>query len=201
MSSSNQVSELIFTGREIDNYKFRVVEARILERLDYPFEIECICYYEGISNEPNERTGVSNLIDRNIRLYLNDPSYTNNNSGERIFVYRGYGVDNHIAAHGFGVIHKDIQSGFDPRADQLGSETKDFFNRGRNSGIQGGNDGGHDSAVDLFFPDIVDFQDIFYIYGVFQACFNMVGGNALEEVGLLGIDSANDNIGVAHINS
>lgn len=78
MSSSNQVSELIFTGREIDNYKFRVVEARILERLDYPFEIECICYYEGISNEPNERTGVSNLIDRNIRLYLNDPSYTNN---------------------------------------------------------------------------------------------------------------------------
>ncbi len=77
MSSSNQVSELVFTSREIDNYKCRVVEARILERLDYPFEIECICYYEGISNEPNERTGVSNLIDRNIRLYLNDPSYTN----------------------------------------------------------------------------------------------------------------------------
>ena len=78
MSSSNQVSELIFTGREIDNYKFRVVEARILERLDYPFEIECICYYEGIINKPDEKTGVSNLIDRNIRLYLNDPSYTNN---------------------------------------------------------------------------------------------------------------------------
>lgn len=78
MSSSNQVSELVFTGREIDNYKFRVVEARILERLDYPFEIECICYYESINNEPDEKTGVSNLIDRNIRLYLNDPSYTNN---------------------------------------------------------------------------------------------------------------------------
>ena len=78
MSSSNQVSELVFTGREIDNYKCRVVEARILERLDYPFEIECICYYESINNEPDEKTGVSNLIDRNIRLYLNDPSYTNN---------------------------------------------------------------------------------------------------------------------------
>ena len=55
MSSSNQVSELIFTGREIDNYKLRVVEARILERLDYPFEIECICYYESINNEKKKK--------------------------------------------------------------------------------------------------------------------------------------------------
>lgn len=72
MSSTNQLSELIFTGNDIDNYKFRVIEAKIVERLDYPFEIDCICYYEGISNEPNDQTGVRNLIDRNIRLYLND---------------------------------------------------------------------------------------------------------------------------------
>lgn len=80
MLSDNRESELIFTGKDIYNYKFRVVEAKILERLDYPFEIDCICYYEGLSNEPNEKTGINNLIDRNIRFYLRDPSYSNNKS-------------------------------------------------------------------------------------------------------------------------
>ena len=78
MSLSNQVSELIFTGKDISNYKFRVIEAKIVERLDYPYEADCICYYEGENNEPKANTGIDNLIDRNIRLYLKDPSYTNN---------------------------------------------------------------------------------------------------------------------------
>ena len=78
MSLSNQVSELIFTGKDINNYKFRVIEAKIVERLDYPYEADCICYYEGENNEPKANTGIDNLIDRNIRLYLKDPSYTNN---------------------------------------------------------------------------------------------------------------------------
>lgn len=74
---TNQISELVFTGSDIENYKFRVVEAKIEERLDYPYIIDCICYYEGMVNAPYN-FGVDNLVDRNIRLYLNDPSYTNN---------------------------------------------------------------------------------------------------------------------------
>ena len=41
-------SELIFTGRDIENFKFRVVESKVVERLDYPFMADCICYYEGV---------------------------------------------------------------------------------------------------------------------------------------------------------
>ena len=74
---TNQISELVFTGSDIENYKFRVVEAKIEERLDYPYIIDCICYYEGMVNAPYN-FGVDNLVDRNVRLYLNDPSYTNN---------------------------------------------------------------------------------------------------------------------------
>ncbi len=74
---TNQISELVFTGSDIENYKFRVVEAKIEERLDYPYIIDCICYFEGMVNAPYN-FGVDNLVDRNIRLYLNDPSYTNN---------------------------------------------------------------------------------------------------------------------------
>ena len=40
---TNQISELVFTGSDIENYKFRVVEAKIEERLDYPYIIDCIC--------------------------------------------------------------------------------------------------------------------------------------------------------------
>ena len=72
-------SELIFTGRDIENFKFRVVESKVVERLDYPFTADCICYYEGVTNSPYN-LGVDNLVDRNIRLYLYDPSYTNNKS-------------------------------------------------------------------------------------------------------------------------
>ena len=41
-------SELIFTGNDIENFKFRVVESKVVERLDYPFMADCICYYEGV---------------------------------------------------------------------------------------------------------------------------------------------------------
>ena len=44
-------SELIFTGRDIENFKFRVVESKVVERLDYPFMADCICYYEGVRQE------------------------------------------------------------------------------------------------------------------------------------------------------
>ena len=79
MSTNNKISELIFTGNDIENFKFRVVESKVVERLDYPFMADCICYYEGVTNSPYN-LGVDNLIDRNIRLYLYDPSYTNNKS-------------------------------------------------------------------------------------------------------------------------
>ena len=79
MSTNNKISELIFTGNDIENFKFRVVESKVVERLDYPFMADCICYYEGVTNSPYN-LGVDNLVDRNIRLYLYDPSYTNNKS-------------------------------------------------------------------------------------------------------------------------
>lgn len=85
---TNQISELVFTGSDIENYKFRVVEAKIEERLDYPYIIDCICYFEGPVNAPYN-FGVDNLVDRNIRLYLNDPSYTNNKARKlqsRLFI-------------------------------------------------------------------------------------------------------------------
>lgn len=73
----NRLSELLFTDEKVEKYKFRVVEAKILERLDYPYEGECICYYEGVENIPYN-IGINDLIDKNIILYLRDPSYTNN---------------------------------------------------------------------------------------------------------------------------
>ena len=86
--STKQISELVFTGSDIENYKFRVVEAKIEERLDYPYLIDCICYFEDEKNAPYN-FGVDNLVDRNIRLYLNDPSYTNNKARKlqsRLFI-------------------------------------------------------------------------------------------------------------------
>ena len=76
MAAESLISELIFTGIE-PALNFRVVEAKIVERLDYPYEIDCICYYEGVKNLPYEY-GLDTLTDNNIRLYLQDPSYTNN---------------------------------------------------------------------------------------------------------------------------
>ena len=58
---TNQISELVFTGSDIENYKFRVVEAKIEERLDYPYIIDCICYYEGMVNAPYN-FGVDNRL-------------------------------------------------------------------------------------------------------------------------------------------
>ena len=77
MFTNNPISQLVYTGKDIENFKFRVLEAKIEERLDYPFIADCICYYEGAENHPYN-LGIDNLVDRNIRLYLHDPSYTNN---------------------------------------------------------------------------------------------------------------------------
>lgn len=76
MKTEKKLSEIVFTSREVSEYHFRIVEARISERLDYPYHIECICYYEGVSNEPLSN-GSYGILDMNVRVYLNDPSYTN----------------------------------------------------------------------------------------------------------------------------
>lgn len=76
MKAEKVLSEIIFTSREVPAHKFRIAEAKITERLDYPYHIECICYYEGVSNEPLSN-GIYGILDMNVRVYLNDPSYTN----------------------------------------------------------------------------------------------------------------------------
>ena len=76
MKSEKVLSEIVFTSREVPAHKFRIAEAKITERLDYPYHIECICYYEGVSNEPLSN-GIYGILDMNVRVYLNDPSYTN----------------------------------------------------------------------------------------------------------------------------
>ena len=76
MKADKLLSEIIFTSREVPAYKFRISEAKIIERLDYPYHIECICYYEGLSNEPLSN-GIYGILDMNVRVYINDPSYTN----------------------------------------------------------------------------------------------------------------------------
>ena len=76
MKAEKVISEIVFTSREVPAYKFRIAEAKITERLDYPYHIECICYYEGVSNEPLSN-GIYGILDMNVRVYLNDPSYTN----------------------------------------------------------------------------------------------------------------------------
>lgn len=76
MKAEKVLSEIVFTSREVPAHKFRMAEAKITERLDYPYHIECICYYEGVSNEPLSN-GIYGILDMNVRVYLNDPSYTN----------------------------------------------------------------------------------------------------------------------------
>lgn len=76
MKAEKVLSEIVFTSREVPAHKFRIAEAKITERLDYPYHIECICYYEGVSNEPLSN-GIYGILDMNVRVYLNDPSYTN----------------------------------------------------------------------------------------------------------------------------
>ena len=76
MKAEKVLSEIVFTSREVPAPKFRMAEAKITERLDYPYHIECICYYEGVSNEPLSN-GIYGILDMNVRVYLNDPSYTN----------------------------------------------------------------------------------------------------------------------------
>lgn len=76
MKAEKVISEIVFTSREVPAHKFRIAEAKITERLDYPYHIECICYYEGVSNEPLSN-GIYGILDMNVRVYLNDPSYTN----------------------------------------------------------------------------------------------------------------------------
>ena len=76
MKAEKVLSEIVFTNREVPAHKFRIAEAKITERLDYPYHIECICYYEGVSNEPLSN-GIYGILDMNVRVYLNDPSYTN----------------------------------------------------------------------------------------------------------------------------
>lgn len=76
MKAEKVLSEIVFTSREVPAHKFWIAEAKITERLDYPYHIECICYYEGVSNEPLSN-GIYGILDMNVRVYLNDPSYTN----------------------------------------------------------------------------------------------------------------------------
>ena len=76
MKAEKVLSEIVFTSREVPAHKFRIAEAKITECLDYPYHIECICYYEGVSNEPLSN-GIYGILDMNVRVYLNDPSYTN----------------------------------------------------------------------------------------------------------------------------
>lgn len=76
MQAEKKISEIVFTSREVPEYHFMITEAKIVERLDYPYHIECICYYEGLSNEPLSK-GVYGILDMNVRVYLADPSYTN----------------------------------------------------------------------------------------------------------------------------
>lgn len=76
MKAEKVLSEIILTSREVPEYHFRIAEAKVSERLDYPYHIECICYYEGGSNEPLSN-GIYGILDMNVRVYLNDPSYTN----------------------------------------------------------------------------------------------------------------------------
>ena len=83
METNNLVSEIVFISRNIPGFKFRIAEAKIYESLDYPYHIECICYYEGINNEPF-KNGIYGILDMNVRVYLNDPSYTNMKEKQKV---------------------------------------------------------------------------------------------------------------------
>lgn len=99
-------SEIIFTGNDIENFRFRLVEAKVLERLDYPYEAECICYFEGESNSPYI-FGINGLIDRNVRIELKDPSYTNNK--ERLLHNRLFtGIVQEVIYLGNKELHKNF---------------------------------------------------------------------------------------------
>lgn len=47
---------------------------------------------------------------------------------------------------------------------------------------------------------MVKLQDVFECNGVFQGGLVQVGGYAFHKIRLLGVDAANDNIGIADIN-
>lgn len=83
MGADNLVSEIVFNSRSISDLKFRITEAKIYESLDYPYHIECICYYEGMNNEPFIN-GIYGILDMYVKVYLNDPSYTNMKEKEKV---------------------------------------------------------------------------------------------------------------------
>ena len=57
-----------------------------------------------------------------------------------------------------------------------------FYSRG-NGGIQRRHNRGENSSLDIVCMNAMNFQNIFNIYGIFCACFIVIGGQALDKVG------------------